>query len=151
MGTKNNPGAFDCYAEAEPDEPMFILLGRDPTASYVVSFWEAMKRRMREMGFSKTSDEKLAEARECAKSMHAWAASKGKEESGHLREAFLANAQVQQGYDATHGGSQGTEISRLRKVLEDITKHQTSGDTERWQSEVSAMAEEAIKPQGHVM
>lgn len=29
MGTKNNPGAFDCYANAEPDEPMFVLLARD--------------------------------------------------------------------------------------------------------------------------
>lgn len=32
MGTKNNPGAFDCYANAEPDEPMFVLLGRDKHA-----------------------------------------------------------------------------------------------------------------------
>lgn len=31
MGTKNNPGEFDCYANAAPDEPMFILLGRDQT------------------------------------------------------------------------------------------------------------------------
>ena len=25
MGTKNEPGEFDCYAAAEPDEPMFII------------------------------------------------------------------------------------------------------------------------------
>ncbi|HAW11807.1 MAG TPA: aspartate decarboxylase, partial [Chloroflexi bacterium] len=30
MGTKNNPGKFDCYDDAHPDEPMFVLLGRDP-------------------------------------------------------------------------------------------------------------------------
>ena len=28
MGTKNNPGRFDCYGNAEPDEPIFVLLGR---------------------------------------------------------------------------------------------------------------------------
>ena len=26
MGTKNNPGKFDCYANAKPDEPLFVLL-----------------------------------------------------------------------------------------------------------------------------
>lgn len=30
MGTKNNPGKFDCYDAALPDEPMFVLLARDP-------------------------------------------------------------------------------------------------------------------------
>ena len=34
MATKNNPGKFDCYTNAEPDEPMFILLGRDPVARF---------------------------------------------------------------------------------------------------------------------
>jgi hypothetical protein len=29
MGTKNQPGKFDtCYANADPDEPMFVLLGK---------------------------------------------------------------------------------------------------------------------------
>ena len=36
MGTKNNPGVFDCYANAEPDEPMFVLLGRDKDAATLV-------------------------------------------------------------------------------------------------------------------
>lgn len=27
MGSKNNPGKYDCYEAADPDEPMFILLG----------------------------------------------------------------------------------------------------------------------------
>ena len=26
MGTKNNPGKWDCYANAEPDEPMIKLV-----------------------------------------------------------------------------------------------------------------------------
>lgn len=44
MGTKNNPGNFDCYTNAEPDEPMFILLGRDPLAPALVKIWAAMRR-----------------------------------------------------------------------------------------------------------
>lgn len=39
MGTKNNPGKFDCYANADPDEPMFVLLARDPLASDLVLLW----------------------------------------------------------------------------------------------------------------
>lgn len=51
MGTKNKPGTYDCYATAHPDEPMFILLGRE-----------------RERGPSP----KVEEARACAKAMRAW-------------------------------------------------------------------------------
>jgi hypothetical protein len=29
VGTKNNPGRFDCYARAEDDEPLFIELAPD--------------------------------------------------------------------------------------------------------------------------
>lgn len=36
MGTKNNPGRYDCYANAEPDEPMFVLLGHDRHAATLV-------------------------------------------------------------------------------------------------------------------
>lgn len=43
MGTKANPGPYDCYAAAEPDEPMFILLGRDRHAAALVNLWAAMR------------------------------------------------------------------------------------------------------------
>lgn len=79
MGSKNKPGDFDCYANAEPDEPMFVLLGRDPVASATVLFWRAMKMRMRMDGKSKTSDAKLAEALACSKAMEEWSKSKGKD------------------------------------------------------------------------
>jgi hypothetical protein len=39
MGTKQNPGPFDCYAAAAPDEPMFVLLARDPLAPALVREW----------------------------------------------------------------------------------------------------------------
>lgn len=43
MGTKNNPGPYDCYARAEPDEPLFTLLGRDPSAAHLVAAWTAIR------------------------------------------------------------------------------------------------------------
>lgn len=43
MGTKNNPGQFDCYKAAESDEPMFILLARDPLAPILVDLWASLR------------------------------------------------------------------------------------------------------------
>lgn len=42
MGTKNDPGKYDCHTKAHPDEPMFTLLGRDPTAYHLVRIWTAL-------------------------------------------------------------------------------------------------------------
>lgn len=73
MGTKNNPGKFDCYAHAEPDEPMFVLLGRDPVAGVVVSLWAALR-----IALGETSPEKIAEAKACAIAMTMFAIERGK-------------------------------------------------------------------------
>ena len=43
MGTKFDPGKFDCYANAEPDEPLFVLLGRDRLAAHLVSIWSKVR------------------------------------------------------------------------------------------------------------
>ncbi len=67
MGTKNNPGAFDCYAHALPDEPMFVLLARDPHAPTAIRAWIAQR-----VGHGDTNTRKLAEAEECAKAMEKW-------------------------------------------------------------------------------
>lgn len=67
MGTKNNPGQFDCYAKADADEPMFILLGRDPVAGAAVRFWADTREAL------DPSDPKVAEARQCADQMDEWA------------------------------------------------------------------------------
>jgi len=67
MGTKNNPGAFDCYHNALPDEPMFVLLARDPDFNYFVQEWA--KRRVRDIlcGERPDSDmEMVNEAYHCA-------------------------------------------------------------------------------------
>lgn len=63
MGTKNNPGKFDCYANADPDEPMFILLGRDKFGPLLVRLWALLRWLTGE------SAAKVAEARQCANAM----------------------------------------------------------------------------------
>jgi hypothetical protein len=69
MGTKDKPAKFDCYAKAEPDEPMFVLLARDRTASDAVRRW-ARTRIAR--GLNETIDEQISEALDCADAMDAW-------------------------------------------------------------------------------
>lgn len=66
MGTKNEPGKFDCYKNAEPDEPMFILLARDRTAPDLVDLWADARE-----GDDEDAD-KIAEARQCAENMRQW-------------------------------------------------------------------------------
>lgn len=63
MGSKNNPGKFDCYANAEPDEPMFVLLGRDVDAPYLVEMWAKEREQRGE------DPAKVQEARDCAHNM----------------------------------------------------------------------------------
>jgi hypothetical protein len=67
MGTKNNPSKFDCYAKAEPDEPMFVLLGRDKHAPTLVWLWATLRE------FDGEDMAKVVEARSCAAQMIAWA------------------------------------------------------------------------------
>mgnify|MGYP005725558921 CR=1 FL=1 len=75
MGTKNNPGDFDCYQNAEPDEPMFILLARDPDAPALVRTW--CTARMARLQHDESADlehelNKLKEAQKCARQMEEW-------------------------------------------------------------------------------
>lgn len=77
MGSKNKPGAFDCYGKAEPDEPYFTLLGRDPAAWIVVRFWAALRD---ELDLLDEEKDQIMEAAKCAEDMREFAKSKGKEE-----------------------------------------------------------------------
>ena len=63
MGTKNSPGKFDCYANADPDEPMFVLLARDKHAPALVEMWAAMRE------IDGEDHAKIKEARDCAEAM----------------------------------------------------------------------------------
>lgn len=66
MGTKNRPAKYDCYANADPNEPMFILLGRDFGAPALVEQWALT----REVGGEDPAI--VAEARACAQAMRDW-------------------------------------------------------------------------------
>ncbi len=66
MGTKNNPGKFDCYANADPDEPMFVLLSRDPLAPILVRLWADLREH------TAGNPSKVLEARTCALNMETW-------------------------------------------------------------------------------
>lgn len=73
MGTKNNPGKFDCYQNADPDEPLFILLARDDSAPKLVMDWAMERLRLINEGRKPYEDmEMVAEAIYCAKNMIAW-------------------------------------------------------------------------------
>ena len=66
MATKNNPGNHDCYANADPDEPMFILLARDPLAPILVRLWADLRAH------AAGNPSKVSEAQHVAEDMIRW-------------------------------------------------------------------------------
>ena len=81
MGTKNNPGDYDCYAAARPDEPIFTLKANDRCAPDTVRHWAECYRLSKELansdgnGPGELSDgqrRKYDEAQRCADAMEAW-------------------------------------------------------------------------------
>jgi len=73
MGTKQNPGAYDCYSRAEPNEPMFVLLGRDPATPLLIEAWMALRPG--------DDPAKLIEAQDCAHACHLWLMKLGKRDA----------------------------------------------------------------------
>jgi hypothetical protein len=86
MGSKNNPGKFDCLSKAEPDEPMFVLLGRDPVAPILINLWADIRGRMGE------EQEKVEEAVACAEACAAWLVAHDKYEK--FKEAVAVTEEV---------------------------------------------------------
>jgi hypothetical protein len=82
MGTKNNPGKFDCYSKLEPDEPHFVIMGRDPSASLLISLWATLREATGE------DEAKTQEARDCAEACYQYAKKRGKGEA--MNEVTLA-------------------------------------------------------------
>lgn len=73
MGSKINPGEFDCYKNALPDEPMFVLLARDPMAPMLVQNWANARNELIAKGEKPLEDRALVEeALQCAAEMRAW-------------------------------------------------------------------------------
>ncbi len=88
MATKNNPGEYDCYANAEPDEPMFILLARDKHAPTLIWLWAAMR------AIDGESQEKITEAHQCIAAMLDWQAAHGRKTVGVAEAALVAVMQL---------------------------------------------------------
>lgn len=91
MGTKTNPGEFDCHAKADPDEPLFTLIGRDPTASLLVGLWVLTQQQLGKPH----NDPKLDEARKCAAQMTEWARAHKSSEEVHARSIAFKRAVIQ--------------------------------------------------------
>lgn len=87
MGTKNNPGKFDCHAAAEDNEPLFTLLARDPLAPDLLLAWAEIRRghannayhvlmtlleRQGHRYVEAPEHDKADEATQCAKAMIHW-------------------------------------------------------------------------------
>ncbi len=73
MGSKLEPGKFDCYENALPDEPTFVLLGRDPQAPYLVTEWANIRLSQIKNGERPESDKAMVdEAYACAHKMRDW-------------------------------------------------------------------------------
>ena len=83
MGSKNEPGEYDCYANAEPDEPMFILLGRDPMGPALVRLWAEMRAAEGE------DPDKVREALDCAHWMETYALEAGKGDRLKAAESYI--------------------------------------------------------------
>lgn len=72
MGTKNQPGIYDCLAKAEDDEPYFVLLGRDSSAPALITAWVNQRRHKIRVGLvpnTPAEHAQIAEAGELAKAM----------------------------------------------------------------------------------
>jgi hypothetical protein len=65
MGTKENPGQYDAYKKADPDEQMFTLIGRDRMAPSLVDLWALA----REAGGDEDEAPVIKEARDTASFM----------------------------------------------------------------------------------
>lgn len=75
MSTKNSPGKFDRYTKAMPDEPMFVLLARDPHAPDLVRDWAIERAEAIALGKRPPLDVTMVvEAFECADHMERWRA-----------------------------------------------------------------------------
>lgn len=73
MATWDKELATGCFARAEADEPMFVLLSRDALAPWLVRAWAVLRTLQIWIGLKPTSDyERCDEARALAKQMRAW-------------------------------------------------------------------------------
>jgi hypothetical protein len=88
MGTKLQELRNGCFANAMDDEPMFVLLARDPNAPAQVREWADQREHDINAGRRPTTDRaQVAEARQCADNMERWR----EENDGAWRSGLFAN------------------------------------------------------------
>jgi hypothetical protein len=73
MGTKLQELRDGCFARAMDDEPMFVLLGRDPRAPTLVRDWATQRRADISLGKRPAADmDQVNYAFELADQMESW-------------------------------------------------------------------------------
>lgn len=73
MGTKLEELRNGCFARAMDDEPMFVLLARDPASPEMVEQWAQQREDEIKAGKRPANDmAQVEEARTCAKRMRSW-------------------------------------------------------------------------------
>lgn len=127
MATKNQPGVHDCYAAAEPDEPLFVLLGRDRHAPALVALWCVL----REMDGEDAA--KVEEARRCAIQMMAWGAERGRKYVGFGQTTLVGIMELIRTANLALKGPPGNEATAaefLRRVMSrtDVEQPPEKGD-----------------------
>lgn len=90
MGTKNNPGEFDCYGKLDPDEPYFVLMGRDKAAPALVWLWASLRALHMADVMTKTEEAKINEAHTVSRDMFVYQVNAGKETIGVGQAALIA-------------------------------------------------------------
>lgn len=89
MGTKLKELRNGCFSAAMDDEPMFVLLARDPSAPDHVRHWATQREADIEAGRKPASDmAKVRDARECAREMEQWR----RDNDGAWRAGLFASA-----------------------------------------------------------
>jgi hypothetical protein len=89
MGTKLQELRDGCFAKAMDDEPMFVLLARDPAAPALVRAWALERKTDIATGKRPASDmAQVFEAEQCATKMEAWR----RENDGAWRTGLFANS-----------------------------------------------------------
>lgn len=87
MGTKNDPGPFPCYLNADPDEPTFTLCSTDPDAPALVREWAHRYLRRKRGGSDDDPDRtwrKYMEALSVADRMEHWRVEHEEAQPGYL-------------------------------------------------------------------
>jgi hypothetical protein len=113
MGSKASPGKFDCWHNAEPDEPLFVLLARDRHAPTLVWLWAVL----RELDEEDTA--KVKEARECAVAMIDWAVKHGRKVVGLGHSVLAGVLELIRGANQAvkEAGNEMTTVEQVREFL----------------------------------